>query len=818
MKFFDESKLKIIPVEINEEMKKSYIDYSMSIIIGRALPDVRDGLKPVHRRILYAMNEDGIHADKAFKKSATTVGNVLGRYHPHGDAAIYDSLVRMAQNFSLRYPLINGHGNFGSIDGDAPAAYRYTEARMSKLSMEMLVDIEKNTVNYVPNYDDTRTEPSVLPSKFPNLLANGSSGIAVGMATNIPPHNISELIDGIIALIENPEITINELIEYIKAPDFPTGATIMGLEGIKNAYNTGRGKLIIRAKSAVENWKEKRQRIVFTEIPYMLSKSKLIEKMADVIRDKKIEGISDMRDESGKEGLRIVVELKRDVNSSVILNQLYKFTELENSFNVIMLALVDNEPKILNLKEILVNYLNFQKEILIRKLNFDKKKAENRKHLLEGIKIALEKIDEIIKIIKTSKTIITAEESLKLKYGLDNLQTKAIVEMRLGKLANLETEKIEKEYEELVGIIKKIEITLGNEEKILENIKEDLLKIKNKFGDERRTSIEPFDDEIFIEDLMEETDNVITITQFDYIKRMSTDVYKVQAKGGKGVTGIQTREEDFVKTMFVTTTHCHILFFTNKGKVYKLKAYQIPETGRQAKGMPIVNILQLEENEKISTVIPIRKYEEGKFLIIATKKGIIKKTNLIEFENINRNGKIGIVLDEDDELIKVKITNGKDEILIGTRTGLIIRFHEKDVRSMGRKARGVRSIKFHENDFAISMNNIVDNAKLLIVTENGFGKKVKLSDFKVQNRGGKGLRAYKISKNTGFVIGFKIVNDKDDIMLITSEGTIIRMNTENIRTIGRNTIGAKLMKFSKNTKLVGIAKLNSEKEKIEELH
>jgi len=806
---FDSSKLKVIPVEINTEMKKSYIDYAMSVIVGRALPDVRDGLKPVHRRILYAMYEDGITPDKAYRKCATTVGNVLGRYHPHGDASVYDAMVRMAQDFSLRYPTVDGHGNFGSIDGDPAAAYRYTEARMSKLSLHMLTDIEKETVDFMPNFDESRKEPLVLPSRFPHLLVNGSNGIAVGMATNIPPHNLGEVIDGIVALIDNPEITIDELMEYIPGPDFPTGAQIMGVSGIRAAYHTGRGKLRVRAKAEIQDWKENRQRIVVTEIPYGVNKARLIEKIAELVHDKRVEGISDLRDESDRDGMRIVIELKRDANGSIVLNQLYKYTQMEDSFSVIMLALVNQtDPKVLNLKEVLVNYVDFQKDVIVRRTRFDKKKAEARAHILEGLNKALDHIDEVIRIIRESYN--DAKDRLMERFAFSDLQAQAILDMRLARLSGLEREKIENEYEEIKKLIAHLTEVLGSEQMVLDIIKEEITEIKNKFGDKRRTSIEPAADDIDIEDLIEEEDNVITMTHQGYIKRLAADTYKTQKRGGKGIIGMQTKEEDFVSSMFVSSTHAHILFFTNTGRMYRKKAYEIPEAGRTAKGTALVNLLALEPEETISAVIPIREYEEGKFLLMCTKAGVIKKTDLMEYKNAPAGGKIAIRLDEGDELIKVNLTDGTNDIFIGSHLGKMIRFNEKDVRMMGRVSRGVRGINLEEGDYVIGMSLAVEDGKMLVVSEKGYGKKTELSEYKTQTRGGKGTTSYKISDATGAVAGVEIVTPEDDAILITSEGVIIRMDTEDISTYGRVTKGVRLMRMGEETQVMTVAVVKKE--------
>lgn len=808
---FDTSKLQVIPVEINSEMKKSYIDYAMSVIVGRALPDVRDGLKPVHRRILYAMYEDGITPDKAYKKCAATVGNVLGRYHPHGDASVYDALVRMAQDFSMRYPTVDGHGNFGSIDGDGAAAYRYTEAKMSKLSMHMLTDIEKDTVDFMPNFDESRKEPVVLPSRFPHLLVNGSNGIAVGMATNIPPHNLGEVIDGIIALIDNPEITIDELMEHIPGPDFPTGAQIMGVSGIRAAYHTGRGKLRVRARAEIEDWKENRQRIVVTEIPYAVNKARLIEKIAELVHDKRVEGISDLRDESDRDGMRIIIELKRDVNATIVLNQLYKYTQLEDTFSVIMLALVNQtDPKVLNLKQVLENYVDFQKEVIVRRTRFDKKKAEARAHILEGLTIALDHIDEVISIIRSSYN--DAKEKLMDRFGFTDIQAQAILDMRLARLSGLEREKVENEYRDIKALIAHLTEILGSEQMVLDILKEEIGAIRDKFGDARRTSIEPAADDIDIEDLIEEEENVITLTHQGYIKRLSVDTYRSQKRGGRGIIGLQTKEEDFVSSMFVSSTHAHILFFTNKGRMYRIKAYEIPEGGRTAKGTPIVNLLALEPEESISAVIPVREYEEGKYLVMCTRAGVIKKTDLMEYQNAPKAGKIAIRLDDTDELIRVVMTDGCKDLFIGSHGGKMIRFHESDVRNMGRVSRGVRGISLEDGDYVIGMSVDAEDGKLLVVSEKGYGKKTELSEYKCQSRGGKGTTSYRISDATGAVAGLQVVTPKDDVILITSEGVIIRMDTEDISTYGRVTKGVRLMRLADDVNIVTVACVEKEPE------
>ena len=813
---FDPAKLNIIPVDLDNEMKKSYIDYSMSVIVGRALPDVRDGLKPVHRRILYALYEDGITPDKAYRKCATTVGNVLGRYHPHGDASVYDAMVRMAQDFSMRYPTVDGHGNFGSVDGDGAAAYRYTEARMSKLSLNMLTDIDKETVDFMPNFDESRQEPVVLPSRIPHLLVNGSDGIAVGMATKIPPHNLGEVIDGVIALIDNPDITVDELMEYIPGPDFPTGAQIMGTSGIRAAYTTGRGKLKIRARAEIEPWKETRERIIVTEIPYMVNKARLIEKIADLVHEKRIDGISDLRDESDRDGLRIVIELKRDANASIVLNQLYKYTQLEDTFSIIMLALVDRtSPQVLSLKQILEQYVDFQKEVIVRRTKYDKKKAEARAHILQGLKIALDNIDEVIDIIKNSYN--DAKPRLIERFSFTDIQAQAILDMRLGRLAGMEREKVENELKEITELIEHLAEILGSEQMVLDIIKKEITEIRDKFSDERRTSIEPVVDDIDIEDLIAEEDNVITMTHQGYIKRLPVDTYKSQHRGGKGIVGMQTKEEDFVSTMFVSSTHSYIMLFTNTGRMFRIKAYRIPEASRQAKGTAIVNLFDLAPGETISALIPIREYTEGQYLTMCTKNGIIKKTDIMDYQNAPKGGKIAIKLDDDDELLRVKLTNGDTDLFIGTHKGKMIRFNEKDVRELGRVSRGVRAIKLEDDDYVVGMSVYRDGGKMLVVSENGFGKKTELEEYKTQSRGGKGCSTYKISPETGNVSGIKVVSPEDDIIIITSEGVIIRLDSEDISTYSRVTKGVRLMRLAEGVKVATIARVEKEQEFEEEV-
>ena len=806
---FDIEKLNIIPVDIDREMRKSYIDYAMSVIVGRALPDVRDGLKPVHRRILYAMYEDGLTPDKEYRKCATTVGDVLGRYHPHGDMSVYDALVRMAQDFSMRYPTIDGHGNFGSVDGDPAAAYRYTEARMSKIATQMLTNIDKDTVDFEPNFDERLTEPVVLPARYPNLLVNGSNGIAVGMATNMPPHNLKEVIDGVIHVIDNPECSIDEIMEYIKGPDFPTGAQIMGTSGIRAAYHTGRGKIKMRARCEIENMSEYKQRIVITEIPYMVNKARLIEKIAELVHEKRVEGISDLRDESDREGMRIVIELKKDAPATVILNQLYKFTQLEDTFSIINLALVNRtQPKVLNLREIIDEYIKHQKDVIVRRTQYDKKKAEARAHILEGLRIALDHIDEIINIIRNSYN--DAKEKLIERFEFSDIQAQSILDMRLARLQGLEREKIESEYSELMKLIAHLKEILADEQLVLNIIKEEITEIKEKFGDERRSSIEPVADDIDIEDLIEEESNVITMTHEGYIKRLATDTYKNQRRGGKGIIGMQTKDEDSVERMIVASTHAHIMFFTNTGRMYRLKTYEIPETGRQAKGTAIVNLLQLAAGEKISAVIPLKDYEEGVYLTMVTKWGTIKKTDILEYQNAPKGGKIAINLDEGDELIKVEMTTDESEIFIGTHGGKMIRFSAADVRPLGRASRGVRGINLEEGDYVVGMGIAREDAKILVVSENGYGKRTDLSEYKVQSRGGKGTTTYKISEQTGMVSGFDVVTPDDDLILITSEGIVIRLSTDEISVLSRVTKGVRLMRLADGVKIVSMARINRE--------
>jgi len=812
---------KIINVDIQDEMKKSYIDYAMSVIVSRALPDVRDGLKPVQRRILYSMSELNLTPDKPFRKSARIVGDTMGKYHPHGDSSIYDAMVRMAQDFSIRYTLVNGHGNFGSVDGDSAAAMRYTEAKLSKISMEMLADIGKDTVDYRPNFDESLKEPIVLPSRYPNLLVNGVSGIAVGMATNIPPHNLNEVIDGVVKIIdnrvnENRETEIEELLEIVKGPDFPTGATIYGTMGIEDAYRTGKGKIKVRANSEIEAMSNNKQRIVVTEIPYQVNKARLIEKIALLVKDKKIEGISDLRDESDRKGMRIVIELKRDVNAQVIVNQLYKYTQMQETFGVNMIALVNNEPKMLNLKSALTHYLNHQVEVITRRTKFELNKCESRAHILEGMIIALDHIDEIIKIIRNSYG--DAKEKLIERYEFSDIQAQAILDMRLRRLSGLEREKIENEYAELQERIKYLKSILDNETILYGVIKEEILIIRTKFGDERKTAITFDAGEINIEDIIKKENNVITMTRLGYIKRITSATYKSQNRGGKGIVGMNTRDDDFVETLFVTSTHDYILFFTDKGKVYRLKAYEIPEVGRNARGIAIVNLLQIDAGENINAIIPVSEFTEGSYLMMATKKGIIKKTSLMEYFKIRPSGLRSISLKEDDELIEVKLCDGNQEIIMATKFGQCIRFSETDVRSTGRASMGVIGMKLSAQDEVIGMQLVSQGEQLLAVTENGMGKRTGLKSFTPQYRGGKGVKYYKINKKTGNVVGFKLVKENQDIMLVTSRGIIIRLRVNDISVIGRVTSGVKLMNVSEEINVVSIAKVREEKEiEIEEI-
>ena len=808
---------KIIERDIEKEIRTAYIDYAMSVIVSRALPDVRDGLKPVHRRILYAMHEDGITSDKPYRKCANTVGSVLGRYHPHGDSSVYDAMVRMAQDFSMRYMLIDGHGNFGSVDGDGAAAMRYTEARMSKISEYMLTDIEKNTVDFMPNYDERLQEPTVLPARIPLLLVNGSSGIAVGMATNIPPHNLTEVINGIIKIIDEDEVTDEDLMSVIKGPDFPTEGIILGIEGIKKAYKTGRGKITLRAETEIEEMSGNRQRIIVSSLPYQVNKANLIKTISDLSKERKIEGISECRDESDrKEKVRVVIELKRDSNPQVVLNQLFKHTQMQTTFGIIMLALVNGEPKILTLRQALDCYIDHRKDVILRRTQFELDKALARAHILEGLKIALDNIDEVINIIRSSYD--DAKERLMERFGLSDIQAQAILDMRLKTLSGLQREKIDEEYNQLMELIAHLRDILNSERLVFEIIKEELIEIREKFGDERKTKIVAAEGEIDVEDLIKEEQTVVALTHFGYIKRMPIDTYKSQRRGGKGITGIATREEDFVKQIFTASTHDTILFFSNKGKLYKLKGYEIPEAGRTAKGTAIVNLLSLDAGEKISAVIPIQNFAEGKYLLMATKNGLIKKTALREYDSSRKTGLQGITLKEDDELIGVRLTDGEDNVVLVTRNGMCITFDEKDVRPIGRVSQGVIGIRIDEDDEVIGMESVIagDKATLLAITENGFGKRTELDEYRVQLRGGKGVITYKITPKTGKIVGVRIATEDDDVMLITDTGTIIRMKVKEVSVLGRATQGVTLMRTSDGGKVVSIETLTPDIKEIEE--
>ena len=808
---------KIIERDIDAEMRTAYIDYAMSVIVSRALPDARDGIKPVHRRILYSMHEDGITSDKPYRKCANTVGSVLGRYHPHGDASVYDAMVRLAQDFSMRYMLVDGHGNFGSIDGDSPAAMRYTEARMAKMAEQMLLDIEKNTVDFMPNYDDRLQEPTVLPTRIPTLLINGSSGIAVGMATNIPPHNLTEVSNGIIKVIENPEVTNEELMGIIKGPDFPTGAMILGKEGIKEAYTTGRGKITVRAETEIEEMPGNRQRIIVSSLPYQVNKARLIETIANLVKDKRIEGISEIRDESDREEkVRVVIELKRDARPQVILNQLFKHTQMQDTFGVITLALVNGEPKILTLKECLEVFINHRKDVVVRRTKFELEKAEARAHILQGLIIAIDNIDEVIKIIRESYD--DAKERLIARFNLSDVQAQAILDMQLKRLSGLQREKLEEEYAELMKLIAYLKDVLANESMVYDIIKTETLEIRDKFGDERLTKIAAAEGEFNEEDLIKEEQTVVALTHFGYIKRMPVDTYKSQRRGGKGITGMTTREEDFVKEIFTASTHDTILFFTNKGKMYRLRGFEIPEAGRTARGTAIVNLLNLDAGEKVSAVIPLQNFAEGKYILMATRNGIIKKTSLKEYDSARKTGLLGITLKDDDELIDVRLTDGEDNVVLVTRRGMSITFDEKDVRPVGRVTQGVIGIKLSDGDYVIGMESIVVGGKatLLAITENGFGKRTELDEYRVQNRGGHGVITYKITPKTGEIVGIRIVNGDEDILLITDTGTIIRIKVNEVSVLGRATQGVTLMRTSDGGKIVSIETVIPEDEETEE--
>ncbi len=814
-------------------MKKSFLDYSMSVIVSRALPDVRDGLKPVHRRILYTMHEDGLTPDKAYRKCATSVGSVLGRYHPHGDSSVYDALVRLAQDFSLRYPLVDGHGNFGSIDGDPAAAYRYTESRMSKISLEMLTDIEKETVDFTSNYDDSRREPVVLPSRFPNLLVNGSTGIAVGMATNIPPHNLREVIDAVDFVMEHPDAELSEIMEYIKGPDFPTGGIIMGYAGIRAAYATGRGKVILRAKTEIEDFKNNRSRIVVTEIPYMVNKARLLQSIANLVKDKRIEGISDLRDESDRDGMRIVIELKRDANVQVILNQLYRYSQLQETIGVILLALVDGQPQIMTLKEILDNYIDFQVDVIRRRTAFDLKKAQARAHILRGLNVALDFIEEVIRIIRSSKDqnsakialmercfkpaegVIYTQEVKLVDYGtdgvyLDEVQASAIVAMRLGQLSGLERQKIENEYTAIMQRIEELEEILQNHQLVIDIIKNEMAEIRRKYGDERKTDIQMISGEVDIEDLIPEEESVVTLTHFGYIKRLPSAVYKTQNRGGRGVSGMTQREEDFVEELFVCSTHDYILFITNQGRMHRLKCYQLPEGSRTSKGTNIVNLLNLEPDEKIAYMISVKDFNPNQYLVMVTKKGLIKRTELSAYKNVRKNGLIAIHLNEEDELAFAKLTNGNHELLIATRNGMAIRISEQDARPLSRTARGVKAIKLRGNDVVVGMARLRPNATVMTVTDRGRGRRSQISEYTIQNRGGFGKINYKVSDSKGYVAGIKVVDEDDDLIMISDDGVIIRIRVSDVNIMSRHASGVRVMRLAEENRLVAIARAEHE--------
>ena len=803
---------KIVPVNLAEVMSTSYIDYAMSVIVARALPDVRDGLKPVHRRILYAMQEAGMGSNKPYKKSARIVGEVLGKYHPHGDSSVYNAIVRMAQDFSIRYPLADGHGNFGSVDGDPAAAMRYTEVRMSKIAELMLQDIDKETVDFTPNYDESLKEPSVLPAKFPQLLVNGSSGIAVGMATNIPPHNMREVIDGVLTLIDNPEATVDELMTVVKGPDFPTGGQILGLEGVRSAYRTGRGVVPMRAEAHIETMSSGKAQIIVSELPYQVNKARLVEKIAELVRDKTIDGITALRDESDRNGMRIVMELRRDANANVILNQLYKHTQMQDSFGVIMLALVDGRPRVLNLKEVLHYYILHQEDVITRRTKYELAKAEARAHILEGLTIALDHLDAVIKTIRESRTADIARAALMDGFALSEKQAQAILDLRLQRLTGLEREKIQEEYQEVLKTIEYLKSVLADESKIFGIIKDELTKVKEQFGDDRRTRITLDASDMAVEDLIAEEDVVLTLTHGGYVKRIPLDTYRNQKRGGRGVTGMGTKETDFVEQLLVTTTHQTILFFTNRGLVYRLKGYDIPESARQAKGTAIVNLLPLSGGETITAVIPVNAFREDRYLFMATRKGIVKKTVLKEFDTARKGGLIALSLDEDDDLIGVKATDGERQIVIGTRDGLAIVFEEADVRVMGRQARGVYGIRLSDMDEVVGMDTIKPEHEILTVTEEGYGKRTVVKEYRVQQRGGKGIINMKVTEKTGAVVGLKIVHPGQELMLITTGGIVIRTNVDEISTISRNTQGVKIIKTDDGDRVASLAVMDQKSE------
>ncbi len=803
---------RLIPIDLETEMKKSFISYAMAVIITRALPDVRDGLKPVHRRIIYSMHELGMTPDKPYRKSARIVGDVLGKFHPHGDTAVYDAMVRLAQDFSTRYMLVEGQGNFGSVDGDGAAAMRYTEARMSKIAMEMVADLDKETVDFCPNFDETLMQPTVMPCRYPNLLVNGSSGIAVGMATNIPPHNLGEVIDGVVCLIDHPDATLKDLMEHIKGPDFPTGGIIMGRQGIYEAYSTGRGRIVTRAKTDIEQMTVNRSRIVVTEIPYMVNKAKLVEKIAELVHEKRLDGISDIRDESDRNGMRIVIELKKDVNAAVVLNYLYKHTQLQDSFGAIMLALVDGEPKVLSLHQMLYHYLEHQKEVVTRRTKYDLDKAEARAHILEGLLKALDHIDEIVKTIRESESTGAARDALMQKFDFSEKQAQAILDMRLARLTGLERERLQEEYDELKKTIAYLRAILADEQMLLSIVRGELLEVKRKYADERRTEITSMADEIDPEDLIQEEDMVVTLTHFGYVKRLPTSTYRSQNRGGKGVSGMSTRDEDYAEQLLVMSTHEDLMFFTNKGRVYQIKCYEIPEAGRTARGTAIVNLLQLDGGEKVTAMIRIPADAADHYLVMATRMGLIKKTALSEFQNLRKTGLIAIVLREDDELMGVELTDGEQEILLGTKGGMAIHFSEGDIRAMGRVSMGVKSMDLDEGDAIVGLAVYEEGAQVLSITENGYGKRTEIDAYRLQSRGGKGIRAMNLTDKTGSLASQLIVHEDEDLMLITDDGVIIRLPVEGIPVLGRNTQGVRVMRVAEGSHVVGVTRAEKEED------
>ena len=802
---------RLVPLDIEHELKNSFISYAMAVIVSRALPDVRDGLKPVHRRILYSMTELGMTPDKPFRKSARIVGDVLGKYHPHGDTAVYDAMVRLAQDFSMRYPLVEGQGNFGSVDGDSPAAMRYTEARLSKMAADLTADLDKQTVDFYPNFDETLMQPEVLPSRFPNLLVNGSGGIAVGMATNIPPHNMGEVIDGVVYMLDHPDCTVGELMDIIKGPDFPTAGLIMGMNGIKSAYLTGKGRIIMRARTEIEPINANRSRIVVTEIPYQVNKARLVEKIAELVHDKRVEGISDLRDESDRRGMRIVIELKKDVNPQIVLNTLFKHTQMQETFGVNMLALVGGVPRVLNLQQMLYYYIEHQKDVIVRRTRYDLGKAEARAHILEGLLVALDHIDEVVNLIRTSKTGAEAKEGLMTRFGLSEKQAQAILDMRLQRLVGLERQRLHDEYVELEKTIAHLREVLGSEELVRGIIREEILAIRAKYADPRRTEIVPIANEIELADLIQEENMAVTLTHFGYVKRVTADTYRAQKRGGKGITGMTTREEDYAEHIFVTSTHTDLMFFTSRGRVFRKTCYEIPEAGRTAKGTAIVNLLQLDGGEKVTTVIPVKEGARG-MLVMATRSGIIKKTELSEFENIRASGLIAVTLRGDDELIGVALTDGTRELLLGTRGGMSIRFHESDVRAMGRSAMGVKAMELDEGDEIVSMSVVDEGCQVLTISENGYGKRTEVDEYRIQSRGGKGIKAMQLTDKTGRLAALMLVHEDEDVMMISDDGTIIRTAVADISTQSRSTQGVRVMRLMEGSRVVAVTTT----EKVEE--